>query len=275
MQRQRRCSKRSCATTDRGGRSNDFWTRIAWIAELEAAGQDAAARGTLQELIDEDRWHADQHTGAYAFVIWEHLLLACMDRNHGRQYEAELCDLKTEALLTMLAENGEPKNWSNILAFWVVLISLTGRNPEDRSAQDEPEAPLFSDLNWAPQVHRDLLSEARDKLLSEVTRIAELAEQEPSLHLGELVEVQRTFTLRSVKYWQLRTWRVPDELRRCFDEGVHLARRLVDLDEPLGRSALSRALSDRTSMHVAARDFPPALRDFQQARRVAAGGPPP
>lgn len=105
-----------------------------------------------------------------------------------------------------------------------------------------------------------------------MARIAELAEQ-PSVHLGELVEVQREFTLCSVKYWALRTLHIPDELRHCFDEGVNLARRLVYINEPQGRAALARALADRTSMHVAARDFPPALRDFQQARRVASGGP--
>jgi hypothetical protein len=125
-----------------------------------------------------------------------------------------------------------------------------------RPAHDEPEAPLFPDLGWAPKVRRDLLSEGRDKLLSKVAQIAQPAEREPSVHLSELVEVQRKFTLCSVRYWELRTWRVPDELRRCFDEGVQLARRLVDVNEQLGRFALSRALTDRTSMHVAARDSP-------------------
>jgi hypothetical protein len=250
----------------------DFWTRIAWIAEMEAADQDTSARSALQALINEDRQHAEQHTGAYAFVIWELLLLASMDREHGREQDAERCDLETEDLLTMLAADGEPKNWSNILASWVVLISLTGRK-QDRPAPGKPEAPLFTHHDWSPDVRVDYLGDGRERLASEVIQLAELAEHEPCAHLAELVEVQRKYTLRSVKYWELRTWRVPDELRRCFDTGVHLARRLVDVNESLGRAALSRALADRTSMHVAARDFPPALRDFQHARRIAAGDP--
>jgi len=253
--------------------ATDFWSRIPWIAEMEAAGHHASARSTLQELVDEDRQQADQHVGAYAFVIWEQLLLAWMDRQNGREDEAERCDAETEAVLTMLAADGEPKNWSNILGFWALLIRLTGRTEKGRPAHDEAGAPLFSDLHWAPTGHRAHLNEGHDRLQAEVVLIADLAEREPSAYLGEFVEVQRQFTLRSVRIWELRTWRIPDELRRCFDEGVYLARRLVEVDEPLGRAALARALADRTSMHVAARDFPPALRDFQQARRVASGGP--
>lgn len=226
---------------------------------MEAAEQDTSARSALQALINEDRQHAEQHTGAYAFVIWELLLLASMDREHGREQDAERCDLETEDLLTMLAADGEPKNWSNNLASWVVLISLTGRK-QDRPSPGKPEAPLFAHHDWSPDVRVDYLGHGREHLASEVIRLAELAEHKPCAHLGELVEVQRKYTLRSVKYWELRTWRVPDELRRCFDAGVHLARKLVDVNEPLGRAALSRALADRTSMHVAARDFPPALR---------------
>ncbi|WP_194909561.1 hypothetical protein [Catenulispora rubra] len=253
--------------------ATDFWSRIPWIAEMEAAGHHASARSTLQELVNEDRQQADQHIGAYAFVIWEQLLLAWMDRQNGREDEAERCDAETEAVLTMLAADGEPKNWSNILGFWALLIRLTGRTKRGQLAHDEAGAPLFSDLHWAPTGHRAYLNEGHDRLQAEVARIAGLAEREPSAHLGELVEVQRQLTLRSVRIWELRTWRIPDELRRCFDEGVNLARRLVEVDEPLGRAALARALADRTSMHVAARDFPPALRDFQRARRAAAGDP--
>lgn len=254
----------------RAGEHTSFWTKVAWIAELEAAGRDIAARGALRELIDEDRRKADQQTRAYAIVIWEQLFLAFIDRAHGREEETERCDQETEALLTMLAADGEPKNWSNILALWAVLIGVTGRR-QDPTRPEGGETPLFSDLNWAPYGHRERLADSHERFQAEVARIAELAEREPSLHLRELVEVQRDFTVRSVKYWNLKSWRVTDELRTCFDQGVVLASKLVDLDEPAGRAALARALADRAGMHVAARDFPPALRDFQQARRVAAG----
>lgn len=146
------------------GAGKDFWTKIAWIAEAEASGDHAAARSALRELIDQDRARAEQETGPYAVAIWELLLLAAMDRGHGREQEAESCDETAEELLTLLASGGEPKNWSNILSWWIVLAGLTGRT------QDRP--------------------------------------------------------------------------------------------------ALSRALADRAGMHVAARDCPPALRDFTEARRL-------
>ena len=253
---------------DRARAGKDFWTRIAVVAETEAAGHHAMACSALRELIDDDRRHAEQETGPYALVIWELLLLASMNREHGRAREAESCDAETEEVLTLLASDGEPKNSSNILAWWAVLSGLTGRT-QDRPAPGEPEPPLFDNLDWSPDLRRTYLGTGREHLQAETSRLIELADQEPAEHLGQLVEVQRTFTLRSVRYWETRTWRIADELRGCFDEGVRLSRWLVDVDEPTGRAALARALADRTGMHVAARDFPPALRDFHEARRYA------
>jgi len=251
--------------TEREGK--DFWTQIAWIAETDAVGDHAAARGALRMLIDQDRAHAEQETGPYAFVVWELLLLAAMNREHGREREAESCDATTEDLLTLLASDGEPKNWSNIMAWWVVLSSLSGRT-QDRPAPGELEPPLFADLGWSPDVAQAYLGAGREDLQAQVARLTALAEGEPEAHLSRLVEVQRAFTLRSVRYWAKRSWRVTDELRRCFDEGVRLSRELIDVYEQAGRPALARALADRAGMHVAARDFPPALRDFSEARRL-------
>jgi hypothetical protein len=193
-----------------------------------------------------------------------------MDRGHGREQEAESCDATTEELITLLASNGEPKNWSGILSFWVVLAGLTGRT-QDRPAPGEPEPPLFADLGWSPDVSRAYLGPGRDGLQAEVGRLTVLAERAPGAHLSRLVEVQRAFTLRSVRYWARRSWRITDELRQCFDEGVHLSHRLT-VSERAGKPALSRALADRSGMHVAARDFPPALRDFIAARRLTQAG---
>jgi hypothetical protein len=250
-----------------GGTGKDFWTTIAWIAETEVAGDHAAARSVLRGLIDHDRAHAEQQTGPYAIVAWELLLLAAMNRAHGQVPDAESCDAATEELLTLLATSGEPKNWSNILSFWVVLAGLTGRM-QDRPAPGELDPPLFADLHWSPDVRRVYLGPGRDNLQAEVSRLTELAERDPTKHLARLVEVQRAFTLRSVRYWESRSSRITDELRQCFDEAVHLCHRLSHVDEQAGRSVLSRALADRTGMHVAARDFPPALRDFIETRRL-------
>lgn len=251
--------------------SGDFWMRIAWIAELEAAGSAETARDALQTLVDEDRLEAEQETGPYAMVIWEQLLLASMDREHGRSHEAEQCEADTESLLVRLAAEGEPKNWSNILAFWAALASLTGRK-QDQPEPGEPEPLMFAGLSdGTPVLKRAYRLEGRDRLRSEVLRLKELAEHDRQTHLAHLVEVYRMYTLRSVSYREMRTWQISDELRTLFDNGIRLARMLVDVDERLGRAKLRRALADRTGMHVAARDFPPALRDFSNARLVAAG----
>ena len=253
---------------ERGPRTgDDFWTKIAWIAETEAAGDHTRARGAMRMLVDQDKARAEQETGPYARVIWELLLLASMDREHGREADAEACDSETEEVLTLLASKGEPKNWSNILAWWAVLAGLTGRT-QDRPALGEPEPPLFASLDWSPDLRRTYLGPGRENLQAEIPRLAELAERDPASYLGRLVEVQRKHTLRSITYWKNRSWRVTDELRGCFDEGVRLSRELVELDEPMAVAALSRALADRAAMHVAARDFPPALRDFRESHRA-------
>lgn len=249
------------------GKDKDFWTVIAWIAETEAAGDHSTAREALSALIDDGRARADQEAEAYAIVIWELLLLAELDRTHGRDQQAESCDAITEELLKPLAADGEPKNWSNILAWWAVLAGLSGRT-RDQPAPGKLQAPLFLDLGWSPPLISDYTGPGRERLQAEVARLAGLADREPTAYLGPLIDTQRTLTLRSVKYWGKRSWRVTDELRQYFDDGVRLARRLAEMDEEAGRPALSRALADRTGMHVAARDFPPALADFAEARRV-------
>ena len=147
----------------------DFWARIAWIAELDAAGEHPAARDALRALIDADREHAERHTGPFAFVVWESLLLASMEREQGREREAERCDRETEVLLAALAADGEPRTWSNILSWWAVLAGLTGRK-HDRPADGEPEAPLFSSLGWSPDIRRRYLGAGRDALGTEVAR---------------------------------------------------------------------------------------------------------
>lgn len=249
------------------------WTQIAWIAELEAAGEHRSARSALQRLVDEHRGRAERHAGPFALVVWESLLLVSMDREHGREREAEHCDLATGAVLARLAADGEPKTWGSDVDLWVVLAGLTA-GMHDRPASGEPGAPLFADAeSWSPDVRRRYLGEGRDELGSEVARIAELADQDPEAHLGALVEAQREFTWRTARQGRRHHRTLAGELRSRFDEGVRLARRLADVDEPRGRAALARALADRTGMHVAARDFPPASSDFQRARLVAAGGP--
>ncbi|MFE5403003.1 hypothetical protein ACFQ9Z_16970 [Streptomyces sp. NPDC056580] len=74
-------------------------------------------------------------------------------------------------------------------------------------------------------------------------------------HLGELVRLQRAFTIRSAVHWEQRSQRFVERARPLFDDGVRLARRLSQHDPVDGARALARALIDRSTFHTAAHEF--------------------
>ncbi|MBT2369114.1 hypothetical protein J7E88_28315 [Streptomyces sp. ISL-10] len=80
-----------------------------------------------------------------------------------------------------------------------------------------------------------------------------------------MVIVHRRLTIRSAFYWERRTHRILEPLRPLFDEGVALARRLAAADEDKGRAVLARALTDRSTLFVAAKRYAEARDDFVEA----------
>ncbi|MGW0701684.1 hypothetical protein ACWD0A_20675 [Streptomyces sp. NPDC002867] len=65
--------------------------------------------------------------------------------------------------------------------------------------------------------------------------------------------------------WERRTHLILEPLRPLFDEGVVLARRLAETDEYAGRAVLARALTDRSTLLVAAKRYAEARDDFLEA----------
>lgn len=88
---------------------------------------------------------------------------------------------------------------------------------------------------------------------------------DPDGHLPALVTMHRRPAVREAFYWTKRTHRIAEPLRPVFDRGVALARRLASSDPRVGTGLLARALTDRSGLHLAARDYVPALDDFREA----------
>ncbi|WP_371574179.1 hypothetical protein [Streptomyces sp. NBC_01314] len=71
--------------------------------------------------------------------------------------------------------------------------------------------------------------------------------------------------IRSAVYWEHRTHLFAEQVRSLFDDGVGLARRLVQHHPRYGAPVLAQILTDRSTFHTAAREFGPALDDFREA----------
>ncbi|MFE6037340.1 hypothetical protein [Streptomyces sp. NPDC056452] len=62
-----------------------------------------------------------------------------------------------------------------------------------------------------------------------------------------------------------RTYLFVDRVRPLFDEGVALTRRLAEVDGAQGRAPLARALTDRSTLLIAGKQYGGALADFRAA----------
>lgn len=240
-----------------------FWPMVAWAAELDASGQHGAAIDTFTDLVSKGREQLDQGRTSLAILTWELIRLAQMLDADGRRGEARTRRKEALELLTELAGSGERQGWSNILSWWRVLLALSGR-ADERGVPGEP-APAFglSD-GWSPDVRQAYL-DGREALETEIAALAPAAQSDPRARLAELTVLQRKLTIRSAVYWEKRTHLILDPLRPFFDEGVALTRRLADVDEELGRAPLARALTDRSALLVAGKEYGDALADFREA----------
>lgn len=242
---------------------SSFWSHLAWIAELDAAGSHDAALDAFTGLVNEARARAAQEQGPVASLIWELIALSRMLDNHQRGAQARAARREAAELLTTLAEHGEAKSWSNILSWWLVLLSISGRQDEP-VVPGEPAPPLFLDMGWSLDVREKYLRE-RTALEQQAAHLAALSERDPDQHLISLITAQRRLTLRSARYWQARTHQILEPLRPYFDRGVDLAHRLADHDSQQGDAVLARALMDRSTLLIAGKHYDAALTDFQHA----------
>ncbi|MGW1881348.1 hypothetical protein [Streptomyces sp. NPDC001970] len=240
------------------------WSMLEWSAELDAAGEHAAALDAFAELVGNTRAELDEGDTSLAILVWDLVRFSQMLDAHGRCGEAHEARGEALGLLTELAETGERKGWSSILAWWAVLLGLSGRADEQPASPGEPAPPFGSDLGWSPDV-RQAYFDGRTALEHDAAALASLARTDPRGHLAELVAVHRRLTIRSAIHWQARTYLIMEPLRPLFDQGVTLARRLAELDKGHGSAMLARALTDRSTLLIAVRCYAEALADFQEA----------
>lgn len=250
---------------DAHSRASD-WSVFAWAAELDAAGMHDAAIDAFAQLVADDRRKLEESCTPLACLVWELVRFSQMLNANGRRDEARAARQEVDVLLTELAESGERKSWSNILSWWAVLLGLSGR-ADEQPAPGEPAPPFGSHLEWSPDL-RQAYFDSRAELEEALAALTPLARTDPRSHLADLITLQRRLTIRSAIYCEARTYRVLEPLRPRFDEGVTLARRLVELGDDQGSAALARALTDRSTLLVAGTHYAAALADFQEATDI-------
>ncbi|AJF68060.1 hypothetical protein [Streptomyces vietnamensis] len=239
------------------------WTLIEWAAELDAAGRHEEALEVFARVVDDHRHRAAEDRGPLASLVWKLEQYARMLRAAGRRAEEAAARREALALLARLAEGGEPVSWSNIQAWWVTLLSLSGRSAEPAAT---PEAPLPAFgvhlvHGWSPDIREEHFAS-----------IPALERQTDALResgdLPGLIVAQRRLTVRRALLWEASGRRTEESLRPSFDEGVALARRLTT--DP---AALARALTDRSMFLLAVKRYEEAHADFAEATALQGDAP--
>ncbi|MFH8622930.1 hypothetical protein ACH4A8_13660 [Streptomyces vietnamensis] len=239
------------------------WTRIEWAAELDAAGQRDEALEVFARLVDDHRRRAMEDRSPLASLVWKLERYAGMLLTAGRRAEETAARREALALLARLAEGGEPVSWSNIQAWWVTLLSLSGRPAEPAATPDAP-LPAFGVYlvhGWSPDVREEYFAS-----------IPALERQTDALResddLPGLIATHRRLTVRRALRWETSGRRAEESLRPSFDEGVSLARRLTT--DP---GALARALTDRSMFLLAVKRYGEAHADFAEALALQSSPP--
>ncbi|MEV6992680.1 hypothetical protein AB0N87_26280 [Streptomyces sp. NPDC093228] len=259
-----------CGMIVQAGRSESsakvsFWTTVAWVAQLNAAGHHNAALGAFANVVDVTRGEADEGSSALAILIWQLVHYAGMLGTAGQRVQAHVIRQRALAHLSELDKTGECKSWSNILSWWATLYALSGRSAEPAPLPSAPTPPFgFPFLDWSPDVKQAYI-DGLPSLEEQVARLSEAASTNPCGHLPELVALHRRLRIRSALYREKRSHRILKPLRPIFNEGVALARRLVDVaSNEQSRETLGEALTDRAVFLVAAEQYGEAYDDYRE-----------
>ncbi|MER6142161.1 hypothetical protein ABT174_19305 [Streptomyces sparsogenes] len=242
-----------------------LWSMVEWAAELDAAGRHDAALEAFAALVDAGRGELESGIEPLAVLTWRHVHHAWMLDAAGRRAEAGAARKEALALLAGLRENGDRKEWISILPWWAHLLALSGRSAEPAASPSEPAPPFGADFgSWSPDIKQAYFDGLRI-LEEEVTALTEAARTDPHGHLAHLVSQHRRLTVRAALRHVHLSHHSLEALGPLFDEGVALARRLADLTgdaDQGGREALGRALTDRSTFLVAAKQYGAAYDDF-------------
>ncbi|WP_223184756.1 hypothetical protein [Streptomyces sp. CBMA152] len=240
------------------------WSLLAWIAALADAGRFDEALAAFATLVSMEALEAANDRGSMACHLYSLIGYARMLDTCGRGEQAAAVRQEALALLTELAATGERRWGSYQASFWAVLLPLCGADSE-RPAPGEPRPPSgTTPMRWSPDV-KQRYADSLIALREEVDNLAVPAAEDPEQHLAELVRLHRVLTVRCATYWEDRTHLFAEKVRSLFDEGVSLARQLSQQQTADGTSALAETLMDRTTFHVAANEFEPALNDYRRA----------
>ncbi|MFD4376773.1 hypothetical protein [Streptomyces sp. NPDC058486] len=248
------------------GEHPDFWSAVARSARLEAAGRVGEAVETFGAFLEAERVEAAEGRGSYAILVWALRRQADVLDGAGRHGEADAVRREALDVLARLAEDGEPKSWSDIHSWWATLFALSVR-PDEPPASAAAPAPAFGEntLHWSPDVLDTYiaavpaLEEEKAALRGKAEAEARAeAEADPARWLPALSAAHRRLTARAVL--RHRSHRILDELRPLFDEGVALARRPGSAP-----GAEARALTDRALFLLAAREYGEAHADLAAA----------
>ncbi|MGW4435185.1 hypothetical protein ACWELO_05365 [Streptomyces sp. NPDC004596] len=241
------------------------WSLLEWIGALHNAGRSDEALAAFQTLVSMEADEAAHDRGSMACHLYSLIGYALMLDAYGRGAQAALVRQEALAVLTELADTGERKVWSGYQSsFWAVLLSFSGTSSDQPSPGEPRLRSGAAPIPWSSDARRRYV-DGRHALREAVDALAVRASEGSDEHLGELVRLQRTFTIRSAVHWEQRSQRFVERARPLFDDGVRLARRLSLHDPVDGARALARGLIDRSTFHTAAHEFGAALDDFSQA----------
>ncbi|MER7692998.1 hypothetical protein [Streptomyces sp. NPDC097610] len=241
------------------------WSLLQWIAALDDAGRSGEALAAFGTLVSMEAVEAANDRGPMACHLYSLIGYAQMLDTCGRGERAAIVRQEALGLLTELAATGERKSWSGYQAsYWAVLLSCSGAFSEPPRASGPRPPSGTTPLQWSPDARRRYF-DSRITLREAVDALAARAAEDPERHLAELVLLHRVLTVRSAVYWEHRTHLFVEQVRSLFDDGVGLARRLVQHHPRCGAPVLAQILTDRSTFHTAAREFGPALDDFREA----------
>ncbi|MGX5184106.1 hypothetical protein ACWKT5_15105 [Streptomyces avermitilis] len=259
------CGQLVQAARSEGPGQVNFWTMLAWTAELDAAGCHDTALTAFADIVDASRAEVDEGNSALAILTWQLVQQAGMLDAAGRRVEAGRARQDALARLSELDRTGERKSWSNILSWWTTLYALSGRPTEPVPLPGAP-APAFGFPfhNWSPDIQREYFG-SLPTLEEQVAGLREAARTDPCEHLPALVALHRRLTIRSALYRENRTYRILKPLRPIFDENVTLARRLADMaPTEQSRETLGQAVTDRSMFFLAAHQYGEAYDDYRE-----------
>jgi tetratricopeptide (TPR) repeat protein len=259
------CGQLVRATRSEGSARVDFWTMLAWTAELDAAGCHDTALAAFADIVDVSRAEVDEGNSALAILTWQLVHQAGLLDAVGRRVEAVRARQDALARLSELDRTGERKSWSNILSWWTTLYALSGRRTEPAASAGAP-APAFGFPfhDWSPDIKRAYF-DSLPALEEQVAGLREAARTDPCEHLPALVALHQRLTVRSALYRENRSYRILKPLRPIFDENVALARRWADTAATeQSREALGQALTGRSMFLLAAHQYGEAYDGYRE-----------